>query len=151
MPGQASKICFTLMFVFTFHTNFIAIAVYSQKMVVFFHRLVSDEVGGLSFRGIALEGSCKGSSEGTEVGDKWTVEMSNGGGGRRADERVGRVWRGERGRENSGLSKEPYTCERLSSIDGGYSELSRVHRALSLDFSDPEVMSDLTYQLPFFR
>ena len=132
-----------------FHTNFITIAVHSQKMVAFFHRLVSDEVGGgLSFRGIVLEGSCKGSSEETEVGEKWTVEMSNRGEGGRVGERVGRVWRGERGRENNGLSKEPYTCERLSSINGGYSELSRVHKALSLDFSDPEVTNDLTY-IPF--
>ena len=104
-------------------------------LCVYICRLVSETIGGLSFGGITLEGSCKGSSgatEGEETG------MSNGRGRGVVGERVGRGWRGERGREN-GLEREPYTCERLSTINGGYFELSRVYKALSLDFNHPEV------------
>ena len=40
-----------------------------------------------------------------------------------------------------GLCREPYTCEKLNSIRGGYTALSQGCPALQFDFTDPQVMS----------
>lgn len=37
------------------------------------------------------------------------------------------------------LAKEPYTCERLCNIRGGYQQLTSAVIALKFDFLDPEV------------
>ena len=99
--------------------------------------MLSDVVGGLSFRGVTLEGSCKGPSESP---DRKEGEGDGGGQGER-EKQTSRVLRG-RGRERGrggGLVKEPYTCERLNCVTGGYTQLSVVHTALSIDFTNPEV------------
>ena len=44
-----------------------------------------------------------------------------------------------------GLAREPYTCERLNSISGGYRQLSGACPALTIDFTNPLVRN--TYQL----
>lgn len=94
-------------------------------------------MGGVSFRGVALEGSCKsskGDQEPEEVGEREMVgEMDEGRSramclGVRQSEKV-----------DAGLEKDPYTCERLSCISGGYSQLSRPQKVLSVDFTNPEV------------
>ena len=94
-------------------------------MVAIYNRLLTEEVGGVSFHGIALEGSCKGACE-TEPG--------------------GQVGRGTsmKGRVSE-LCKEPYTCERLNCIREGYRELTGSCAALEFDFTDPmvSVCSDL--------
>ena len=103
-------------------------------------------MGGLSFCGLSLEGSCKGSSDRVREGERETEgaqrscgqEGGDGGGLRGGGESVF-VGRCEERGGRDGLARESYTCERLSCISGGYSELSKVHRALSLDFTDPEV------------
>lgn len=85
----------------------------------FFNRLLAEEVCGVSFHGIALEGSCKGVCETEPAGQVG-----------RGTSVMGRV---------SGLCREPYTCERLNCIRGGYRELTGSCAALKFDFTDPMV------------
>ena len=96
---------------------------------LFLCRLLSEVVGGLSFHGITLEGSCKS--------DDSHMEQTEGA---HRGKREGLTWRsrGEKGRV-SRLGKEPYTCERLSHIRGGYKSLSDSCTALQFDFTDPQV------------
>ena len=103
-------------------------------------RLTSDVVGGLTFRGVTIEGSCKDiTSEATHGEHSIAAGSLKGreGGGRVLGKRSG-----EKGRE-SGLTREPYTCERLSCISGGYQQLTDVHSALFIDFTNPEVSFSL--------
>ena len=99
-------------------------------------RLTSDVVGDLTFRGVTIEGSCKDiTSEATHEEHNIAAGSQKGreGGGRVVGKRSG-----EKERE-SGLTREPYTCERLSCISGGYQQLTDVHPALFIDFTNPEV------------
>ena len=89
-------------------------------------RLLSEAVGGLSFHDIILEGSC-------------TSEDNSYGRGS-AGQEAGQVKSGgERRRKKGRLCREPYTCERLSCIRGGYKGLTGSCAALQFDFTDPLV------------
>ena len=102
-----------------------------MHLLEFFHfcRLIFGVVGGLSFHGITLEGSCKS-------GDSH-VEQTRG---VHREKRGGLTRKSGRERERvSGLDREPYTCERLSRIRGGYKSLTDSCAALQFDFTDPQV------------
>lgn len=80
-------------------------------------RLLLSSVGGVDLAGVVLEGSCR------------AVAGGNG-------------TRGVRGEAAGGaraLGREPYTCERLSCIRGGYRPLTEPRVILQFDFGDPEV------------
>ena len=51
-----------------------------------------------------------------------------------------------------GLTEEPYTCERLTRIRGGYTQLTAAKPVLQFDFTNPEVQvvtaRRYSYQLP---
>ena len=82
-------------------------------------RLLSREVAGLSFGSRQLEGSCK-AAEGKSLSDTPSLSSSVGG---------------------AALTKEPYTCERLAQIRGGFRALTRGQQVLEFDFDNPEVRS----------
>ena len=86
--------------------------------LVFLLRLLCETVGGLNFHGISLEGSCKGQDDSSQEEEEGNQE---------------------RKRERAGLYPEPYTCERLSSVRGGYRELTGSCAALKFDFTNPQV------------
>lgn len=46
---------------------------------------------------------------------------------------------GKKTSSHKGLSREPYTCERLTQIRGGYQRLSAAIPVLQFDFTNPEV------------
>lgn len=94
-------------------------------------RLLFEVVGGLNFHGIKLEGSSKGLIQDSGVQERESARDKCG-------------WeKRERRRKQSGvvegLDREPYTCERLSTIRGGYRQLSSTFAALSIDFTNPLV------------
>ena len=96
--------------------------------VILFCRLIFGAVGGLSFHGITLEGSCKS--------DDSHMEQTRG---VHREKRGGLTRESRRERERvSGLDREPYTCERLSCIRGGYKSLTDSCAALQFDFTDPQ-------------
>jgi type II protein arginine methyltransferase len=78
-------------------------------------RLVHSEVGGIHVKPTSLEGSCK-ASEGA-------LSVANG--------------RSPSGKE---LTREPYTCERLTQIRGDYRALTAASPVLQFDFTYPEVL-----------
>ncbi len=84
-------------------------------------RLLLKDIGGLSIGDVALEGSCKRACE-CRVGS----DGGRGGGG-------------------GGFTKDPYTCERLTQIRGGYRALTHSCVALQFDFNHPEVVSELVF------
>ena len=94
-----------------------------------FFRLLSGVVGGLSFHGVTLEGSCKS--------DDSHLEQTRGVHRGKREGLTGKSGRG--GERVSGLAREPYTCERLSHIRGGYKNLTDSCTALQFDFTDPLV------------
>ena len=83
-----------------------------------YYRLLSSEVAGVRFDGVTLEGSCR------------TVE---------GEYRVGRT---PTTAASDQLAREPYTCERLTQIRGGYRALTPSCTALHFDFSNPKVISN---------
>ena len=52
-----------------------------------------------------------------------------------------KVLEGTSGKSSSGkeLTREPYTCERLTQIRGGYRALTAASPVLQFDFTNPEV------------
>ena len=82
-------------------------------------RLLSQEVAGISFGSQQLEGSCK-AAEGKSLSDTSFLSSNVGG---------------------PALTKEPYTCERLSQIRGGFRALTQSQQVLKFDFDNPEVRS----------
>ena len=84
------------------------------------YRFVGSEVGGILVKPVLLEGSCKTSERDHELGLGPSVTSA----------------RASSGKE---LTREPYTCERLTHIRGGYRALTASSPALQFDFNDPEV------------
>ena len=83
-------------------------------------RLICSEVGGILVKPISLEGSCKALEGALRVADS----------------------RSPSGKE---LTREPYTCERLTQIRGGYRALTTASPVLQFDFTNPEVESNFFY------
>ena len=83
-------------------------------------RLIRSEVGGILVKPISLEGSCKAPEGALSIAD---------------------------GRSPSGkvLIREPYTCERLTQIRGGYRALTAASPMLQFDFTNPEVELNFFY------
>ena len=79
------------------------------------------EVGGVPVQTVVLEGSCKTSDNGSR--------LTNFGPNRSSFKTS----------SDKELSREPYTCERLSQIRGGYRPLTADRPVLEFDFTNPEV------------
>ena len=89
-------------------------------------RLLSREVAGLSFGSQELEGSCKAAAEGeSHLGTTPLAARVSG----------------------TTLTREPYTCERLARIRGGFRALTGSHRVLEFDFDNPEVRIVIHYSV----
>ena len=88
-----------------------------HNIIIKIHRLISSEVGGILVKPILLEGSCKALE-----GDDGPLSMASG--------------KSSSGKE---LTREPYTCERLTQIRGGYRALTAASPVLQFDFTNPEV------------
>lgn len=84
------------------------------------HRLVAREVGDIVVKPILLEGSCT------------TLESVCGRGS-------GPVVTSTKKSSGKELTREPYTCERLTQMRGGYTPLTTPTPVLQFDFTDPEV------------
>lgn len=79
-------------------------------------RFLTREMGGLTLGGLTLEGSCKTAQGEYRLGAaKPHLDMEEQ------------------------LVREPYTCERLTQIRGGYRPLTGSYMALQFDFCNPEV------------
>ena len=104
------------------------------------YRLLSDVVCGLSFRGVTIEGSCCNSPNQEQPQTSTEPERGKRGGGRER-------WRQKRRVKGmlSDLGKEPYTCEQLRSVKGGFKKLSDSSTALAIDFTDPQVRTRTLY------
>ena len=74
-------------------------------------RLTCSTVAGICMDYVRLEGSCKARDGGE----------------------------GQEGVVSAGLEKEPYSCERLNHIRGGFTPLTTPHPVLHFDFSQPQV------------
>ena len=74
--------------------------------------MVASDVGGILVKPVSLEGSCK-------------MESSCG--------------RGTKPSSGKELTRDPYTCERLTQIRGGYTPLTSPVPVLQFDFTNPEV------------
>ena len=84
------------------------------------HRLLSSHISGLDLSSVEVEGSDKTSdANGTTAALPLDAQH----------------------RGVFPLVHEPYTCERLAQVRGGYLALTGVHKILEFDFSDPEVSS----------
>ena len=82
-------------------------------------------MGGLTLGGLILEGSCKTAQGGYRLGA--TKPLSD------VEEQ---------------LVREPYTCERLTQIRGGYRALTGSCVALQFDFCNPEVSNGTDVLVP---
>ena len=80
-------------------------------------RLLKESICGVSFEHTQVEGSCKTSDSSYYPADATRRE----------------------GATREGLVKEPYTCERLNSVPGGYQVLTDAVKALEFDFTNPQV------------
>ena len=83
--------------------------------VLIVHRLVVNDVGGILVKPVSLEGSCKMESN------------------------CGRGVTSAKPSSSKELTKDPYTCERLTQIRGGYTPLTSPVPVLQFDFTNSEV------------
>lgn len=80
---------------------------------------MQEAIGGITFAHTCVEGSCKTSDDGY-----YPAQDSS---------------KKDLGERKDKLVKEPYTCERLMSVPGGYQLLTPVKAALTFDFTNPQV------------
>ena len=83
--------------------------------------MLDSEIGGIKVCPAVLEGSCKALD-----GDSTSAAV------------------GPPNVKSPELTRDPYTCERLTQIRGGYTRLTTTHPVLRFDFTNPEVWTVVT-------